>query len=99
MLFACNCPSTDIPSVLIDKAGTLILPEASNIDSDTPAMKGKLKASGPDLPTLLQVAGQFEGGEDPKLKILGEKLSKASNKSFEVNTEFCCHIKILFGRL
>ena len=62
--------------------------EVSNIDSDTPAMKGKLKASGPDLPTLLQVAGQFEGGEDPKLKILGEKLSKASNKSFEVNTEF-----------
>jgi len=62
--------------------------EASNIESDTPAIKGKLKASGPDLPTLLQVAGQFEGGKDPKLKVLGEKLSKASNKSFEVNTEF-----------
>jgi len=62
--------------------------EASNIESDTPAIKGKLKASGPDLPTLLQVAGQFEGGKDPKLKVLGEKLSKASNKNFEVNTEF-----------
>ena len=62
--------------------------EASNIESDTPAVKGKLKASGPDLPTLLQVAGQFEGGKDPKLKVLGEKLSKASNKKFEVNTEF-----------
>jgi AsmA protein len=62
--------------------------EASSVESDTPAVKGKLKASGPDLPTLLQVAGQFEGGKDPKLKVLGEKLSKASNKKFEVNTEF-----------
>lgn len=62
--------------------------EASNVESDKPAMKGKIKASGPDLPTLLQVAGQFEGGKDPKLKALGEKLSKASNKKFEVNTEF-----------
>ena len=62
--------------------------EASNIESDTPAVKGKLKASGPDLPTLLQVAGQFQGGKDPQLKVLGEKLSKASNKNFEVNTEF-----------
>jgi AsmA protein len=62
--------------------------ELSNMESDTPAMKGKLKASGPDLPTLLQLAGQFEGGEDPKLKGFGEKLSSASNKKFEVNTEF-----------
>ncbi len=62
--------------------------EASNIESDTPAVKGKLKASGPDLPTLLQVAGQFEGGEDPKLKELGEKLSRVSNKAFELDTEF-----------
>jgi len=62
--------------------------EASNIESDTPAMKGKIKASGPDLPTLLQVAGQFEGGKDPKLTELGEKLSRASNKAFEINTEF-----------
>ncbi|MCK5498883.1 MAG: hypothetical protein KAI77_06760, partial [Gammaproteobacteria bacterium] len=62
--------------------------EASNIESDTPAVKGKLKASGPDLPTLLQVAGQFQGGKDTQLKVLGEKLSKASNKNFEVNTEF-----------
>ena len=62
--------------------------ELSNMESDTPAMKGKLKASGPDLPTLLQLAGQFEGGEDPKLKGFGEKLSSASNKKFEVYTEF-----------
>ncbi len=60
----------------------------SNMGSDTPALKGKLNASCPDLPILLQVAGQFEGGDDPKLRTYGEKLSKAANKKFEVNTEF-----------
>ena len=62
--------------------------EASNVESDTPALKGMLKASGPDLPILLQIVGQFEGGDDPEIKIYGEKLSRASNKNFEVDTEF-----------
>jgi AsmA protein len=62
--------------------------EASDMESDKPALKGQLKASGPDLPTLLQIAGQFEGGEEPKLKGYGEKLSKVSNKSFDVNAAF-----------
>jgi len=62
--------------------------EASKVESDKPAIKGQLKASGPDLPTLLQIAGQFEGGEEPKLKIYGERLSKVSNKSFDVDVEF-----------
>ncbi len=62
--------------------------EASKVESDKPALKGQLKASGPDLPTLLQIAGQFEGGEEPKLKSYGEKLSKVSDKSFDVNVEF-----------
>lgn len=62
--------------------------EASKVESDTPAIKGKLKASGPDLPTLLQIAGQFEGGKEPKLKNYGEKLSGAPNKSFDVDVEF-----------
>ena len=29
---------------------------ARNVKSDTPAAKGKLKASGPDLPTLIKIA-------------------------------------------
>jgi uncharacterized protein involved in outer membrane biogenesis len=82
-----NVAITDLKAKLIGAAiaGQV---EASNIESDKPAVKGELKASGSDLPTLLQVAGQFETGDDPQLKSLGEKLSKASNKSFEVNTEF-----------
>ena len=82
-----NVAITDLKAKLIGATITGQV-EASNVESDTPAVKGKLKASGPDLPTLLQVAGQFETGDDPKLKSFGEKLSKASNKSFEVDTEF-----------
>ena len=82
-----NVAITDLKAKLIGAAITGQL-EASNVGTDTPAVKGKLKASGPDLPTLLQVAGQFETGDDPKLKSFGEKLSKASNKSFEVDIEF-----------
>lgn len=66
--------------------------EASNVESDKPAVKGKLKASGPDLPTLLQVAGQFEGGKEPKLKAYGEKLAKSPNKDFVVDTEFAADL-------
>ncbi|MBI4005880.1 MAG: AsmA family protein [Gammaproteobacteria bacterium] len=62
--------------------------DASNIQSKTPSAKGKLKASGPDLPALLQVAGQFEGGEEPKFKGLGKQLSKVSDKTFDVSADF-----------
>lgn len=82
-----NIAITDLKAKLIGAAISGQV-EASNIESDKPAVKGELKASGPDLPTLLQVAGQFETGDDPQLKTFGAKLSKASNKSFDMNTEF-----------
>jgi uncharacterized protein involved in outer membrane biogenesis len=82
-----NVAITDLKAKLIGATITGQI-EASNVESDKPALQGKLKASGPDLPTLLQIAGQFETGDDPKLKIYGEKLSRASNKDFEVDTEF-----------
>lgn len=62
--------------------------EASNTQSDEPSARGMLKASGPDLPALLQVIGQFESGEEPKLKEYGQRLSGISDKSFDVNAEF-----------
>ena len=82
-----NVAITDLKAKLIGAAISGQV-EARNIESDKYAVKGELKASGPDLPTLLQVAGQFETGDDPQLKTFGEKLSKASNKSFDMNTEF-----------
>ena len=66
---------------------------ASNIKTDAPAAKGALKATGPDLPALLQVVGQFEGGEEPGIKALGKKLSGLGNKSFDIAAEFDADMK------
>ena len=62
--------------------------EANQVKGDHPAARGTLNASGPDLPALLQVAGQFQAGEGPGLKGYGQRLSKLSDKSFAVAVEF-----------
>ena len=56
--------------------------KATNIHSDTPAFKAELNASGPDLSTLLRVAGQFERGENPKLATLGKQLAGLKDRKF-----------------
>ncbi|RKZ68058.1 MAG: hypothetical protein DRQ48_09030, partial [Gammaproteobacteria bacterium] len=66
---------------------------AENIQTSTPAVSGELTASGPDLPTLLQIVGQFEGGEDPMLAEYGKRLSKASKKNFNVAAKFNADMK------
>ena len=62
--------------------------KAQNVRSKTPSVQGELKASGPDLPTLIQVAGQFEGGRDPALVKYGKQLAAipAGQKDFAVDT-------------
>ena len=62
--------------------------DAGNLQSNTPSAKGKLKATGPDLPALIQVAGQFETGKEPKLREYGQRLSKVAEKSFDISAEF-----------
>ena len=62
--------------------------KARNVHSDTPGYRGELNASGPDLPTLMQVLGQFQGGQDTALAAYGRKLSGIPAKSFRLNTVF-----------
>lgn len=62
--------------------------EARGILSGTPAYRGRLDARGPDLPTLMQVAGQLQGGGDSALTRYGEKLSGAPVKAFDVKADF-----------
>ena len=62
--------------------------DAANIQSKTPSAKGKLKAVGPDLPALMQVIGQFETGEDPKLREYGQRLAKVDNRAFDIAADF-----------
>ena len=62
--------------------------KARNIHSETPAYQGELNAGGPDLPTLLQVLGQLQGGQDTALAGYGRRLAGIPAKSFKLNTVF-----------
>jgi len=67
--------------------------EANNIQSGTPSAKGMLKATGPDLPALLQLAGQFETGKKPKLGEYGRRLARSPDRAFDIAVEFDADLK------
>ena len=62
--------------------------KARNVHSSTPGYQGELNAEGPDLPALLQVLGQLQGGQDTALAGYGRKLAGVPTKSFKLNTVF-----------
>ncbi len=64
----------------------------SGMQSKTPILKGSFSSRGPDLPMLLQVAGQFEGAGS-KLKELGEQLGRMRNKAFDLLVDFDTNLK------
>jgi len=66
---------------------------ARDIHSKTPMFTGSLNAKGPDLPTLLQVAGQLEGGKESKLKALGMQLAGIHEKAFDLSMDFDADLK------
>jgi len=84
----------DINKLDINVLGNKINAEihARNVKSDTPAAKGKLKASGPDLPSLIKIASQFMGDGKQDIKSLAKKLASAP-KSFEIETDFDIDLK------
>jgi AsmA protein len=61
---------------------------ARNANTDTPVLQGRLNASGPDLPLMLQIAGQISGGRESALNTYGRQLRSVSNKSFNINAPF-----------
>ena len=67
--------------------------KARNIHSSTPACQGDIHASGPDLPALLQVLGQLQGGQDAALSEYGRKLAGVPAKSFRFDTVFDADLK------
>ena len=66
--------------------------DASNVKSDKPAAKGRLKATGPDLPALMQVIGQLQGG-DSSLKVYGKRLATVPERAFDISAEFDADMK------
>jgi AsmA protein len=67
--------------------------QASNLQSGNPVLVGALNASGPDLPSLLEVAGQFQGGRDSELARYGRELQQSPDQSFLVRTEFDANLQ------
>ena len=64
-----------------------------NMLSESPGYKGQLKAAGPDLPTLMQVLGQFQGGAESSLTEYGVKLAKVKHKAFKIDASFDADMK------
>jgi AsmA protein len=62
--------------------------EANNINSASPTVRGTINATGPNLPSLMQLLGQVQGGADTALSIYGNQLAGVSNKSFSMDTRF-----------
>ena len=89
-----NRNDIDISKLDVSVLGNKISAEitARNVKSDTPAVKGKLKASGSDLPTLIKIAVQFAGGGTQDLKTLSKQLS-AAPKGFDITTDFDADLK------
>ena len=85
----------DVPAFSAQLLGAEIKAEVktTNIQSDTPAAKGNITAGGPDLPTLLEVLGQFQGGKDKSLVKYGRKLGRVGDKAFSIKAEFDADMK------
>ena len=85
----------DLSELSANLLGAVISGEvkARNIHSDTPGYQGELNARGPDLPTLMQVLGQLQGGQDAALTGYGKKLAAIPAKAFQVTTVFDADLK------
>lgn len=79
-------PSLQMTLLGADISGNLA---AAGIRTDKPQVRGALRASGPDLPTLMEVLGQLQGGDRSPLSHYGRRFgTEISNKAFDVATEF-----------
>jgi uncharacterized protein involved in outer membrane biogenesis len=79
----------DVPEFAAELLGASIRGQikAQNIRSDKASFQGELNATGPDLPSMMQVAGQIAGGESSPLSKYGAQLTAipARQKNFAVD--------------
>jgi len=76
-----SIPALSIKALGMTAVGNL---KAKNINSDSPAISGELKANGPNLPLLMQIAGSLQSGDSS----LANDLGKLRQKKFSVDTRF-----------
>jgi len=84
-----SVPKLAVHMLGADITGTF---QAEGIQSDAPAFTGDVTAAGPDLPTLLQVAGRFGGNRLP-LDAVGNRLENAKEKAFHMETKVDADLK------
>ncbi|HWK53078.1 MAG TPA: AsmA family protein, partial [Hyphomicrobiales bacterium] len=79
-----------LPSLSVDLFGTTVTGrvEASRLNTDTPAFNGELSANGPDLPLIMQIIGQLQGGREAMLNQYGRQLRTVSDRAFTLQTRF-----------
>lgn len=65
----------------------------AGMQTDTPQLQGSLRATGPDLPSVVEVAGQLSGGRDSQLAQAGRELRQVTYKDFLVQTEFDANLQ------
>ncbi|MFM1896153.1 MAG: hypothetical protein RLZZ385_1227 [Pseudomonadota bacterium] len=80
-----DVPTLDVRLLGATLNGSL---NASEINSDSPVLRGNLTAAGPDLPLMLQIGGWFHDGVESPIYQYGERLNSVGNKSFTVNAQF-----------
>ncbi|MGH8245498.1 MAG: AsmA family protein, partial [Gammaproteobacteria bacterium] len=67
--------------------------KTTNIRAESPGFKGRLDASGADLPILLLTAGELQGGKKSALAQYGRRLMTMSNRAFNIQAEFDADMK------
>jgi len=83
-----------LPKLNLKLLGNTITAEvfATHADSDKPAVKGSLKASGPDLPSMIAVAAQFLT-DGKALTDMAKSLAKEKTKGFKLEANFDIDLK------
>ncbi|MEQ8407524.1 MAG: AsmA family protein [Gammaproteobacteria bacterium] len=61
---------------------------AENLNSGEPILRGNLRASGPNLPSVMEVIGQVSGGRNSKLAEGGRLMQGLDDKRFAFNADF-----------
>ncbi len=84
-----------VPQFTANVLGAAIQGDATMHDVTTgkPAVKAKLSASGPDLPALLAVLGQIQGGRNSALGRLSGELDRGVERRFDLRTNLDVDLK------
>ena len=61
---------------------------AESLNSNAPLLRGNVRASGPNLPTVMEVLGQLSGGRDSKLAEGGRLMQDIPEKRFDLTADF-----------